>query len=76
MAEKRSGYKYVTKLPGDENFVSMIQFKGQVFICTNKSMYKMVGDIVEAIKIQIAEVPRPTTYKVDGVKLTVERDHY
>lgn len=53
--EKRKGFRFVTELPGAEKFVSMIEFKGDVYVCTDRSMYKMVGECLERMNIQISD---------------------
>jgi len=65
MADKRNGFKYVTELPGSEKFVSMIQLKGEVFVCTDRSMYKMVDERLVRMNIEIAD-EQHVVMKEDG----------
>ena len=53
--EKRKGYRYVTELPGAEKFVSMIEFLGDVYVCTDRSMYKMIDEALVKMDIQISD---------------------
>ena len=55
MAERRKGFKYVTELPGAEKFVSMIQSGNNVYVCTDRSIYKMVGERLTRMDIQISD---------------------
>lgn len=54
MTRKRKGFEYVTELPGSEKFVSMITFEGDVYVCTDRSMYKLVDECLERINIEIS----------------------
>lgn len=53
--ETRQGYKRVTTLPGDETFVSMIEFQGDIFVLTDGSMYKMIDECLVKQDIQIVD---------------------
>ena len=52
---ERKGFKYVTELPGSEKFVSMIPFEGEVFVCTDRSMYKMIDECLVRMDIEITD---------------------
>ena len=55
MADKRDGFKFVTALSGDEHFVSMINYNGTVYVCTNKSMYKLVDECMVKMEIEMED---------------------
>ena len=75
MADKRKGFKFVTELAGSEQFVSMIEFDGDVFVCTNKSMYKLVDECLMNMEIEmeddvISEVyDEQPTLQIDGYRV-------
>ena len=52
---KREGLKFVTTLPGDEVCVSMMEFKGSMFIATNKHIYELVDKELNKIPIESFE---------------------
>ena len=53
--EKRKGFRYSTELPGSEKFVLMTYFEGGVFVCTDRSMYKMVDECLVRMDIEITD---------------------
>ncbi len=55
MTEKRKGFKYVTSLPINEEFVDMIIFKDKVFVASTKCVYELIDDTLHTIKIEIEE---------------------
>jgi len=53
--QKSEGMKYVTSLPDDEQCVSMLEFKGTMYVATSKGVYRMVGDKLEAVQFVVKE---------------------
>ena len=51
--EKRKSFKYVKVLPDDEYFVSMIEYAGTLFTCTNKAMYQLVDECMVKVNIEV-----------------------
>ena len=51
--KKRSGTKFIAKLPDDEDFVGMTIFKDQVIVCSTKSIYKLINDKLVRQKIEL-----------------------
>lgn len=53
MVKKIKGYKLIKQFPESESIVSMLEFKGRIFIATSKQVYELVGDdLLEPIKIK------------------------
>jgi len=61
MTEKREGFKYIASLPEGEQFVDMILFKGNLFVASTKSVYRLqeYGDTpgLKTIMIRIEDKP-------------------
>ena len=51
--KKREEAKYVTALPGTEECVAMVEFKGLIFVATKKSVYQLVGNVLKPLEFQI-----------------------
>ena len=48
---KRTGTKFIKTFPEGETCVSMIEFKGEIFVATNKHVYKMFEEKLHKIEI-------------------------
>ena len=50
MAEKREGFKYITSLPEDEQFVAMMEYRGKIIIASTKSVYELFNEYSEGLR--------------------------
>lgn len=53
--QKRSGVKHIKTFPKDEMCVSMIEFRGDVFVATNKHVYKMIEERLHKLELIIED---------------------
>ena len=51
-ATKRTGTKLIKTFSGDEFCVSMIEFDGELFIATNKHIYKKIDDKLHKLELK------------------------
>jgi hypothetical protein len=51
--------KFVWKVPNGEKIVSMLEFKGDVIIATDKCIYIVVGDTVKPMKMTDIKLKYP-----------------
>ena len=52
-AKERPGVQYVTAVPGDAAVVSMIEFRGILYVATSTRVYMLVDDKLKAIEFEI-----------------------
>jgi len=49
---QRSGMKLMFKLPEDESFVSMVEFKGKIIVCSTRGIYEIKDGKVRPIPLE------------------------
>ena len=76
MVEKRKGVKFALAEPDDEDrrIVSMIEFQGEVFLSTQKGVYKMVDD--KFVRLEIIDNTPSVPTGVPERPSKGERDNY
>ena len=47
------GVQYVTAVPGDAKVVSMIEFRGIIYVATSTGVYMLVDDKLKAVEFEI-----------------------
>ncbi len=55
MVEKRKGFKYITCLPINEEFVGMIVFKDVIFVASTKCVYQLYEGCMYPVKIEVKD---------------------
>lgn len=56
MTEKRTGFKHVTSLPEDEEFVGIIHFRDTIIVASTKHVYRLIKGLgLIPISIQIED---------------------
>ncbi len=51
--KKRPGTKFITALPDSEKCVGIIEFKNQIFVATERGVYKLIKDTLVPIKFRL-----------------------